>query len=168
MGEQRFIAIKQIDLKGKGKMPNPGKSLSELRRSGTLKAHPGRYRQRLTAADGFVPLGDPPAHLSQAEAIAWNEIRDKAAPGTVSEGDFMIVELAARLLVQSREDWANFSATNKRILQSLASDLGMSPMKRGKIPTAQEESKEESGLAALARILNGSDPHERNARTANA
>ena len=149
-------------------MPNPGKSLSELNKSGTLKAHPGRYRQRQTAADGFVPLGEPPAHLNKAEASAWNEIRDKAAPGTVSEGDFMIVELAARLLVQSREDWANFSATNKRILHSLASDLGMSPIRRGKIPTAQEESKEESAFSALAKVLNGSRFEQRNARTADA
>ena len=149
-------------------MPNPGKSLSELRKSGTLKAHPGRYRQRMTAADDFVPLGDPPAHLNNAEASAWNEIRGKAAPGTLSEGDFMVVELAARLLVQSREDWANFSATNKRILQSLASELGMSPMKRGKVPAAQEEPEEESGFAALAKVLNGSKFEQRNARTADA
>ncbi len=134
-------------------MPNPGKSLEQLAKTGTLKKHPGRYRTRVKAAEDFKPLGAPPKHLDPREAAAWNEIRRKAPPGTLAVSDFMLVELAARLLVKSRDDWANFTATNSRVLQSIANDLGMSPIKRGRVSVAKKD-KEKSSLCDLYEIMN--------------
>ncbi len=137
-------------------MPNPGKNLNELQETGTLRKHPSRYRSRVAAVEGYVPLGCPPAHLNDQERDAWDEIRQRAQAGSLAEGDFMLVELAARLLVKSRSDWENFTATDARVLQSIAGDLGMSPIKRGKVSLAKKE-KPESTFTELARLLSGKD-----------
>lgn len=137
-------------------MPTPTKNLKELKQTGTFQKHPGRYQARVAALEGFTPLGGPPAHLDEREQAAWDEIREKAAPGTLAQSDFVLVELAAKLLVKSRHD-ANFSPTDTRVLQSIANDLGMSPLKRGRVSPATEP-KEENRFAALHAILNGATP----------
>ena len=134
-------------------MPNPGKSLAELKKTGTYQKHPARYRAKVEAAEGFVPLGDPPAHLDAHEKAAWDEIRRKAPAGTLAESDFILAELAARLLAKSRHDRANFTPTDSRTLQGIANDLGMSPLKRGKVTPHKE--KPESRFATLEKLLNG-------------
>ena len=135
-------------------MPNPGKSLEELKQSGTFQKHPSRYATRVAAVKNFKPLGPAPKHFDKREAAAWNEIRKKAAPGTLAASDFMLVELAARLLVKSRYDSANFTATNSRVLQSIANDLGMSPTRRGRVPSAAP-TKEDSRFTRLASMMSG-------------
>ena len=118
-------------------MPNPGKNVQQLRESGTLKAHPRRYAQRLAAVEGFVPLGDPPERLTPLEKDAWHEITSKARVGTLALGDWILVELAARLLAKSWSDWENWSASNSRVLQGIANDLGLSPLTREKVSVAE-------------------------------
>ena len=140
-------------------MPTPTKSLDELKRTGTYKKHSGRYHARVAAVEGFTPLGDPPAHLNKREAAAWNEIRLKAVSGSLAEGDFMLVELAARLPVKSRYNWASFSASESRILQSIANDLGMSPIKRGRISPAKKEESGGKFASILATLKEASKPN---------
>ena len=144
-------------------MPNPGLSIGELKKTGTFAKHSGRYRSRVLAVEGFVPLGDPPAHFNDLERDMWEEIKARATVGTLAESDFMLVELATRLMVKQRHDWENFSATQARVLQGIANDLGMSTIKRGKVSPA-EKARASDALDNLQNILTMSDEKYESAR----
>lgn len=132
-------------------MPTPRKNLDELKESGTYQKNVGRYRGRAAAVEGFKPLGAPPAHLGKLEAAAWRELEGKAAPGTLAAGDFVLVELAARLTVKMQTS-TEFSPTEGRLLQSVMKDLGMSPTTRGKVTPAKDP-KQPSRFADLMQNL---------------
>ncbi|MFM0053360.1 hypothetical protein [Caballeronia grimmiae] len=80
-------------------MARPRTPAKVLEMRGSYRKNPGRRREEPEVAG---PLGDPPQHLSAPEIAAWNEISDAAPRDVLTKSDRITLELAARLLAESR------------------------------------------------------------------
>ena len=101
---------------------------------GADRKNPQRYRSK--APKSGVPLGNAPAHLSASEQAAWFELQSYALPGVLTGADRTVMEMGARLLAESRDNWLDFSAAKIGHLVGILARLGMSPADRQKLGTA--------------------------------
>lgn len=119
-------------------MPNRRKTLEELEMSGTLAKNKKRYTGLVAAANGFMPLGEPPAQLDAREADAWRDLQARAVPGTLAQGDYVLMILASRLTAKLLWQFDAMTDKDKSTLQSVVKDLGMAPITRGRITPVKE------------------------------
>lgn len=112
-------------------MARPRTPTKVLDARGAFRKHPERKRDREPSVT--TPLGAPPESLTKQESAAWHEIAVGAPTSVLTESDRLSVELAARLLVESRTDWVNFTAAKLARLQSLLATFGMTPSDRAKL-----------------------------------
>ena len=108
-------------------MARPRTPTKVLEMRGSYKRNPNRRREE---PDVSGPLGDPPAYFSGAELAAWNEIASGAPRDVLTGSDHITVELAARLLADSRVNWVVFTAAKLARLEAMLGKFGMSPADR--------------------------------------
>jgi len=78
-------------------MPARKKSLTLLKLSGGLKAHPGRYKDRTEVAcpDG---IGEPPSQISISRKHLWAEIVASLPVGHLQSADRLLLEIVTHLI----------------------------------------------------------------------
>ena len=104
---------------------------------GADKRNPQRYRK--DAPKSAVPLGNAPDHLTATQKECWFELQSYALEGVLTGADRMMMELASKLLSESREDWAEFSAARMGHLVGILARLGLSPADRQKLGAVKED-----------------------------
>lgn len=103
--------------------------LAELR--GATKHDPQRYRHQALASG--EPLGEPPAHLSEAVKTCWLELAAMVPSGVLTAADRVVLEIAAELLAQMRENPKQFPASKLTNLTSCLARLGITTADRQRI-----------------------------------
>lgn len=114
------------------------RELAELK--GAAKHDPQRYRNEVPKSD--VPLGNAPDDMSDGEKAAWFEISCRAIPGVLTHADGFMVELAASLLAEYRENRREMVTSRIQLLVGVLARLGLSPSDRTKL--GMESPKEEN------------------------
>jgi hypothetical protein len=132
-----FLAIIIVEVM----MGRPPKPTQVLEMSGAFKKNPQRKKARATEPVIDTLLGKPPGYFTDEQRAAWVEIVQCAAEGVLTGSDSVIVEMAARELVNYRTGFCNSS--DKMLLMSILARLGFSPADRSKvqIPQKAQQSK---------------------------
>lgn len=107
------------------------KPTNVLELSGALDKNPQRRRPNEPKPNAV--LGEPPAHLSDAEAGCWREIEHHAPPGVFGDSDRFSVEMAAVLLNNFRTDGTSMKAAMLTRLATLLQQFGMTPASRSTV-----------------------------------
>ena len=100
---------------------------------GADRKDPQRYRK--TPPKSSFDLGNAPDELSETQKAAWFELQSYAPDGVLTGGDRHMMELASKLLAESRENWLDFSAARMGHLIGILARLGLSPADRQKLGT---------------------------------
>mgnify|MGYP000305144252 CR=1 FL=1 len=110
-----------------------------LEATGAFRRNPNRRR----GAEPQVSdsLGAPPPHLSPTEIQAWQEFAAQTAPGVLSASDRHLVEQASRLVAESRENYAQFSASKIGLLNKLLNQMGLTPVGRASLSVPPQKSE---------------------------
>ncbi|MBB5420794.1 hypothetical protein [Paraburkholderia atlantica] len=111
-------------------MARPRTPAKVLEMRGAYKRNPGRRREEPATAG---PIGDAPDYFNAAELVAWFDITSWAPRDVLTASDRLTVELAARLLADSRANWAEFTAAKLARLEAMLGKFGMSPADRSKV-----------------------------------
>jgi hypothetical protein len=112
-------------------MGRPRKPTSIQQAKGYFKKHPDRRRDgEPVVTEALCPPGE---HLEPDEVEAYQEIAKYAPTGVLTRADSIHVELTARLMAQSRRDWANFPAAKIGIIHNCLGKMGMTPADRAKL-----------------------------------
>lgn len=99
--------------------------------SGQALRNPARYRSR-SEPKGLQPIGDPPASLTCPYARAyWKEL--KAALPWLKRSDRILLEMTCRLAARMDTRPEQFGVPSIRVLSSLLSKLGASPVDAARI-----------------------------------
>jgi hypothetical protein len=113
-------------------MPTPRKSIVELALSGSLAAHPGRYRARFEADPVVpVPLGPAPRHLNADQRRVWAELLRSSPLGLWTRSDRIALEVATNMVLQMRQP--NATVRDFNAVMSLLGKLGCTPEGRRKL-----------------------------------
>lgn len=104
---------------------------------GADKKNPQRYRT--APPKSGLPLGSAPDHLTEAQRACWFELESYALAGVLTGADRAMMELASKLLAESRENWVDFSAARMGHLVGILARLGLSPADRQKLGTTGSE-----------------------------
>jgi hypothetical protein len=88
-------------------------------------------RRRAPDPKSPCPIGGPPVHLTPDEAGAWDEIIYDASEGVLALDDRWVMELAARLIAQSRREGLTGAETG--YLRACLGALGVSPASRSRL-----------------------------------
>jgi hypothetical protein len=128
-------------------MASPGgKSLADLKKSGTYQANPGRYKGRLDGKQPHdPPLGDAPKHLDFAEAACWLMFRDEMPWLTKSDATLveMACKLRAKLMLNTLDMKSGYGALGRLITQ-----LAGTPLSRDRM-RAKPDDEDEDGNGDL-------------------
>ncbi len=118
-------------------MPRPRKPTEALILTGAFQKNPSRRRAIGPKSD--AGLGEPPRHLTQAEADCWREAAANAPPGVLTSGDRWIVEVASRLMAKLRGAGVGGmrGAELSQLTGSLAK-LGWTPSDRSRVALAAD------------------------------
>lgn len=108
---------------------------------GADQNHPERYRDQVPKSSHA--LGDPPAYMSEAAKSAWRELAAYSLPGVLTGSDRFLVEIAATLLVQSRNTPETFAASKINVLIGCLARLGLSPADRQKFGVSEAQEVDE-------------------------
>ena len=100
---------------------------------GADRKNPQRYRK--DAPKSQMPLGNAPDHLTETQRGCWFELQSYAVEGVLTGADRAMMELASKLLAESRENWVDFSAARMGHLVGILARLGLSPADRQKLGT---------------------------------
>ena len=100
---------------------------------GADRKNPQRYRK--DAPKSHMPLGNAPDHLTETQSGCWFELQSYALDGVLTGADRAMMELASKLLAESRENWVDFSAARMGHLVGILARLGLSPADRQKLGT---------------------------------
>lgn len=112
-------------------MGRPRKPTSIQEAKGYFKKHPDRRRDgEPIVTEALCPPG---GHLQPDEVAAYQEIAKYAPTGVLTRADSIHVELTARLLAQSRRDWASFPAGKIGLIHNSLGKMGMNPSDRAKL-----------------------------------
>src|SRR5665213_1617809 len=114
-------------------MPARKKSLTLLKLSGGLKAHPGRYEGRTDLASCPDGIGDPPAHLSIARKNIWAELIAQLPEGHLQSADRFLLEVVTNLMTKQRNRRALITKGEVSLLLNALSKLGLTPVDRAKV-----------------------------------
>ena len=100
---------------------------------GATRKHPERYRKEPPAVK--YGLGDAPEHMSDASRAVWFELQTYAPIGVLTGADRVMLEVAANLVAEYRENPREFP--NPRIAQmvSCLARMGFSVADRQKLGT---------------------------------
>jgi hypothetical protein len=101
-------------------MPRMKKSIAELVATGTFRKDRHASRLKVRAATGAV--GDPPVNLADDVRQAWEDI---AAVAMLKRGDRVTLEVASRLLAQTRNGESVSPSLANQLLAALRM-LGLS------------------------------------------
>jgi len=83
-----------------------------------------------------VPLegiGPPPAHLSEVEAVIWDELVSIIPEGVLGSSDRIALERASCLLNRCRTEQDSWRSANEKDLVWYLGRFGMTPSDRSKI-----------------------------------
>jgi phage terminase small subunit len=115
---------------------------------GADKKDPARYRDRVAAVPrNAAPLGEPPAHLSPSETVAWNELASMFAANVTCSADRWAVEIASCLMAKRRDNPDKFKAADAQLLVSLLSRFGMTPADRSKVSAPPDDAADRNEFA---------------------
>jgi len=112
-------------------MPRPRTPSKILDARGAFKKNPQRKRDGEPEVKS--PLGAPPEHLNESEAGCWHEIVSYAAMGVLTQADRLSVEIAARLLAESRVGFIEMPTARLSRLHVMLGQFGMTPSERSKL-----------------------------------
>lgn len=125
-------------------MPAPRKPTSVLEASGAFKHDPQRRRPHEPDSG---PLGEPPAHLSEAVRVIWLEM---AAFPVFQRSDRTFLEVLATLMHEFRTN-PQMTSAKSQILLTMLSRCGMSPADRSRVEVRTEPPADRP-LTGLARF----------------
>ena len=110
-------------------MPARKKSLTLLKLSGGLKAHPGRYKDRTEVAcpDG---KGEPPSQISISRKHLWAEIVASLPVGHLQSADRLLLEIVTHLMSRQRNRRTLITKGEISLLINALSKLGLTPVDR--------------------------------------
>ena len=114
-------------------MSKPRKPTRILELTGARKQNPGRFKQRDSEPPPAGPVGEPPEHLTDAEADAWREVTDILPDGVAGLSDRIALERLARLVTMARTRPDEWTSAREKDLLSLTARFGMTPVDRAKI-----------------------------------
>lgn len=117
-------------------MARPRTPTNVLELRGAFDKNPNRRR---VDPETSGEIGDPPEYFDQAHRDIWQEIVSNAPLKVLTVADRQIVEIATRLIFESRFDWENFSAGKIGRLESMLGKLGMTPADRSKVGGGKKE-----------------------------
>lgn len=112
---------------------------------GADKKNPQRYRTE--APKSVLPLGSAPDHLSEMAKAVWFELEAYAPAGVLAGSDRLMLETAAVLVAEFRENTKDFPASKMGHMIGVLARLGMSPSDRQKL--GAEKTKEEDPFSAF-------------------
>ena len=120
-------------------MPKPRKTTTQLALSGTLKKHPGRYRQRVNEPVVEDPIGPPPDGMVDDATAAWQRLAVDAP--WLRSADRPMLEVACRLFAAFRNGEVRLTGQ----LITALSKLGFTPADRARVgvPGAGEPVEDE-------------------------
>ncbi len=102
---------------------------------GADKKNPQRYETQTPTSD--LPLGNAPAHLSEAAKAVWFEIETYALKGVLTGSDRFVMEIASTLIAEYRSNPPEFKAAKYGHMVSCLARLGLTPADRQKLGTAK-------------------------------
>ena len=114
-------------------MPARKKSLTLLKLSGGLKAHPGRYAGRTDLASCPDGVGDPPSHISIARKNIWAEIVASLPEGHLQSADRALMEVTTYLMARQRNRRNVVTKGEVSLLLNSLSKLGLTPVDRARV-----------------------------------
>lgn len=112
---------------------------------GADKKNPQRYRAEVPKS--VLPLGSAPEHLSEMAKAVWFELEAYAPAGVLAGSDRLMLETAAVLVAEFRENTKGFPASKMGHMIGVLARLGMSPSDRQKL--GAEKTKEEDPFSAF-------------------
>ena len=120
-------------------MSRPRKPTKVLELNGAFERNPQRRKAREHEPQPTGPLGDPPAHLDEAQQARWGEIAGWAP--WLTETDRPLVESTCRLWMRIRS--ADAKSMEYAMFTANLSKLGMTPVDRSKVqmPRARDQKK---------------------------
>jgi hypothetical protein len=122
-------------------MARPRTPTAVLKLRGSIKRHPGRYReQNRQEPQGLGPLGEPPTCLDKAQGARWHELA--AMYPWLTFADRGIVEQTVRLWMVERSGQAK--ASQSKLLQQCWRLLGGTPSDRSKVAVPPVPMKDEN------------------------
>lgn len=104
---------------------------------GADKKNPQRYRKE--APRSGLPLGIAPDHLTDEQKACWFELESCALHGVLTGADRAMMELASKLLNESRSNWVDFSAARMGHMIGILARLGLSPADRQKLGAPSDD-----------------------------
>src|SRR5450631_842883 len=124
-------------------MPARKKSLTLLKLSGGLKAHPGRYEGRTDLAACPDGIGEPPSQISTARKNIWAELIAQLPEGHLQSADRFLLEVVTGLMAKQRNRRTVITKGELSLLLNALSKLGLTPVDRSRviIPVKPKESK---------------------------
>jgi hypothetical protein len=114
-------------------MPARKKSLTLLKLSGGLKAHPSRYAGRTDLASCPDGIGLPPSHLSIARKHIWQELIAQLPDGHLQSADRWLLEIVTGLMAKQRNRRTLITKGELNLLLTALSRLGLTPVDRNKV-----------------------------------
>jgi len=114
-------------------MPARKKSLTLLKLSGGLKAHPGRYEGRTDLASCPDGIGDAPAHISIARKNIWAELIAQLPEGHLQSADRFLLEILTYLMSRQRNRRTLITKGELSLLLNALSKLGLTPVDRSRV-----------------------------------
>jgi len=113
------------------------KSTTVLELSGAFRKNPARRRDGEPEGNG--PLSSAPDDLTEQERAAWRMLCERAPVGVLTDSDWPLVVMAAKLFSEFMSDSAGFNAARLTRLHRVLADLGMSPPGRGSLSIPQKK-----------------------------
>lgn len=86
-------------------------------------------------------IGPAPEHLNEMQSQAWDEIVGMMYPGVLGEADRIALEIMAKLLVDFRTNYEDFTGAKLARLEGMLARFGMTPSDRTKIVVPKGEKK---------------------------
>lgn len=114
-------------------MPAKKKSLTLLKLSGGLKAHPARYAGRTDLASCPDGIGEPPSHISIARKNIWAELIAQLPSGHLQSADRFLLEIVTGLMAKQRNRRTVIAKGELSLLINALSKLGLTPVDRARV-----------------------------------
>ena len=132
-------------------MPARKKSLTLLKLSGGLKAHPTRYKDRTDLASCPDGIGEPPSQISVSRKHLWAEIVAQLPVGHLQSADRLLLEIVTHLMSRQRNRRVLITKGEISLLLNALSKLGLTPVDRSRviIPVKPKASVYGAGWDAL-------------------
>jgi len=114
-------------------MPARKKSLTLLKLSGGLRAHPSRYAGRTDLASCPDGIGEPPSQISVSRKRLWAEIVASLLVGHLQSADRLLLEIVTHLMSRQRNRRTLITKGEISLLINALSKLGLTPVDRSRV-----------------------------------